>query len=65
MEGAAIAQAACINKIPFCVLRAISDSADGQAQMEYPKFAAMAAERSSAILREFLLRFKFSANAIS
>ena len=43
MEGAAVAQAAYINKVPFGVLRAISDSADGKAQMEYPKFAAMAA----------------------
>lgn len=65
MEGAAVAQAAYVNNIPFCVLRAISDSADGQAQMEYPKFAAMAAERSFAILREFLLHFQTSTNAIS
>ncbi len=57
MEGAAVAQAAYINKVPFGVLRAISDSADGKAQMEYPKFAAMAAARSYAILRVFLQRF--------
>ena len=57
MEGAAVAQAAYINKVPFGVLRAISDSADGKAQMEYPKFAAMATARSYAILRAFLLKF--------
>lgn len=35
MEGAAIAQAAWLNQIPFVIIRAISDKADGSAQMDY------------------------------
>lgn len=54
MEGAAIAHVAFVNNVPFAVLRAISDSASGDAQMEYPKFVAMAAKRSHAIIDAFL-----------
>lgn len=54
MEGAAIAHVAYVNNVPFAVLRAISDSASGDAQMEYPKFVALAAERSHAIIDAFL-----------
>ena len=54
MEGAAVAHVAYINNTPFAVLRAISDSASGDAQMEYPKFVAMAAERSHKIIDEFI-----------
>ena len=46
MEGAAIAQAAYLNNVPFLVIRAFSDKADGSAEMDYPTFEAMAAEHS-------------------
>lgn len=46
MEGAAIAQAAYLNKIPFVILRAISDKADNSAQMDYPTFEKQAIEHS-------------------
>ena len=46
MEGAAIAQAAYLNNVPFLVIRAISDKADGSAEMDYPTFEAQAAEHS-------------------
>ncbi len=46
MEGAAIAQAAYLNQVPFIVIRAISDKADGSATMDYPSFEKMAAENS-------------------
>ena len=54
MEGAAIGQVCYVNKVPFCVLRAISDSADGSSHMDYPVFAKMAAEQSVKLLRSFL-----------
>ena len=38
MEGAAIGQAAYLNKIPYLVIRAISDKADDSAHMDYPAF---------------------------
>ena len=46
MEGCAIAQTAFVNKTPFAVIRAISDSADGEATMDYPTFLPIAAKRS-------------------
>ncbi len=49
MEGAAIAQTAYRNKIPFVILRAISDKADDSAQMDYPTFERLAAERCAAV----------------
>lgn len=46
MEGCAIAQVAFVNNIPFAVVRAISDSADGEATMDYPTFLPIAAKNS-------------------
>ncbi len=54
MEGGAIAQVAALNGLPFAVLRAISDSADGDATLDYPTFASQAAARSVSLLRAFL-----------
>ena len=49
MEGAAIAQTAYRNNIPFVILRAISDKADNSAQMDYPTFEKQAAHRCAAV----------------
>lgn len=46
MEGAAIGQAAYLNEIPFLVVRAISDKADGSAQMDYSEFEKAAVDHS-------------------
>ena len=54
MEGAAVGQVCYVNKVPFCVLRAISDSADGSSHMDYPTFVQMSAEQSVALLRRFM-----------
>lgn len=45
MEGAAIAHTAYRNGVPFVIIRAISDKADDSAEMDYPTFEAIAAER--------------------
>ena len=45
MEGAAIAHAAYRNGVPFVILRAISDKADDSAEMDYPTFERIAAQR--------------------
>lgn len=50
MEGAAIAQAAWRNGIPFAIIRAISDKADGSAEMDYPQFEALAADRCAHVV---------------
>ncbi|MBO5128682.1 MAG: 5'-methylthioadenosine/adenosylhomocysteine nucleosidase [Clostridia bacterium] len=47
MEGAAIGQVCYVNKVPFAVIRAISDDADGGACEDYPAFAKMAAKNSA------------------
>ena len=54
MEGAAVGQVCYVNHVPFCVLRAISDSADGSSHMDYPVFAQMAAQQSVRLLLAFL-----------
>ena len=46
MEGASIAQSAYLNHIPFLVVRAISDKADGSAHMDYAEFEMAAIEHS-------------------
>ena len=47
MEGAAIAHVAFVNGTPFAVIRAMSDSADGEATMDYPTFMPIAAKIST------------------
>jgi adenosylhomocysteine nucleosidase len=46
MEGAAIAQTAYLNQIPFLIVRAISDKADNSAHMDYSVFEAKAIEHT-------------------
>ena len=46
MEGAAIAQAAWLNQVPYLVIRAISDKADGSAEMDYSEFEMKAIEHT-------------------
>ncbi|MCR5468976.1 MAG: 5'-methylthioadenosine/adenosylhomocysteine nucleosidase [Lachnospiraceae bacterium] len=57
MEGAAIAQAAYLNKVPFVVLRAISDKADDSAEMDYPSFERQAAGHCAKLVTEFVGNF--------
>ena len=50
MEGAAIAHACYLNDIPFVVVRAISDKADGSDAELYPVFEEKAAKHCAAIV---------------
>ena len=56
MEGAAIAQAAYLNEIPFLIIRAISDKADDSAGMDYSVFEAQAIRHSVNLLLEMCAR---------
>lgn len=58
MEGAAIAQTAYLNHIPFVIIRAISDKADDSAHMDYPTFEALAIERSVKLMIEMVGQYK-------
>ena len=56
MEGASIAQTCYVNKVPFTLIRSISD-ADGSA-MDYNTFAGKAAEQSIAIVLDVIEKLK-------
>ena len=53
MEGAAMAQVAYLNDIPYIIIRSISDKADGGADLSYEEFLPLAAKNSS----DFVLKF--------
>lgn len=54
MEGAAIAHVCYVNGVRCVVIRAISDSADGSAHMDYGEFVKLAAANSAKILERCL-----------
>ena len=54
MEGAAIAQTAWLNKVPYLVIRAISDKADGSAEMDYSEFEMKAIEHTVRLMTGML-----------
>lgn len=54
MEGAAVAQVAWLNEVPFVVIRAMSDKADGSASVSFDEFLPAAARRS-ALLTEAIV----------
>lgn len=54
MEGAAIAHACYLNRIPFVILRAISDKADGSDIVDYPEFEKKAAHDCAALTESFI-----------
>ena len=58
MEGAAVAQVCHAYNIPFSVLRIISDKADDNANIDFPKFAKHVASEISLIF----FRYLFSAS---
>ena len=57
MEGAAVAHAAVVNKIPFLVIRAISDKADENANVSFETIANIAAHRASLIVKEIISNY--------
>lgn len=56
MEGAAIAQTAYLNKVPFVIIRAISDKADDSATMDYPAFEKQAIIHSVRLVSNMVSR---------
>lgn len=57
MEGAAIGHVCYVNKVPFSVLRAISDKADGTSETDYPAFCKAAAENYIKVICAFADRY--------
>ena len=54
MEGGAIAHACYLNNTPFVIIRAMSDKADGSADVTYDEFVVEAAENSKDIVLKML-----------
>ena len=54
MEGAAIAQVASKNGIPFLIIRIMSDNADGGAVKDYRAFEKEAADRLQKMVKEII-----------
>ena len=54
MEGAAIAQAAYVNGVPFVIVRAISDKADESVIVAYDVFEAQAARHCTSIIEHMV-----------
>lgn len=57
MEGAAVAHTAFVNGTAFAVVRAISDSADGEASMDYPTFLPKAVKISTALTLSLIEKY--------
>jgi adenosylhomocysteine nucleosidase len=53
-EGAATGQVCFLNKVPYVVIRTMSDRADRQAPQEFDRFTQLAARRSQLIVLKML-----------
>lgn len=51
MEGAAIAQVCFLDKVPFIVIRGISDVANGNNKMDFHEYLKMASQKSANLLK--------------
>lgn len=54
MEGAAIAQTCVVNRIPFVIIRSISDKADDSAEVNFAEFTQLAASNSCKLIMKML-----------
>lgn len=54
MEGGAIGHVADINKIPFLIIRSISDNADNNATVSYDEFETIASNNSAKLVLNML-----------
>ncbi|MCW3106013.1 MAG: nucleosidase [Segetibacter sp.] len=58
MEGAAVAQICYQEKVPFIIIRSLSDSADDSAALDFKKYGKVAAENSAMFILEILKLLK-------
>ena len=52
MEGAAIAQVCYLNKVPFIVIRSISDIPNGKNHIDFNQFIKLASKNCAEIIRQ-------------
>lgn len=53
MEGAAIAQVCYLNRVPFLVIRSISDIPNGKNHIDFDKFIKLASKNCAQIIQKF------------
>ena len=58
MEGASIGHVCYVNKVPFGVVRSISDGADDDSHMDYPEFCKIAAKNSTEVIKTFVKEYE-------
>lgn len=58
MEGAAIAHTCYLNKVPFVVIRTISDKADSGVEMNFEEFVNLAARNASKMIESIIEHIK-------
>lgn len=56
MEGASIAQVCFLDKIPFLVIRSITDKKDGSAKVDFETFLESSSKKAANILKELLCK---------
>ena len=54
MEGGAVGHVCYRNKVPYAVLRSISDDMNHNEFLDFEKFKVLAAEHSIKVMKEFL-----------
>ncbi len=54
MEGGAIGHVCIQNGIPFCIIRCLSDTADGESSLNFAEFSDIAGEKSGKIMIRML-----------
>ena len=57
MEGASIAQVCFLDKIPFLVIRSITDKQDGSSKIDFEKFLEISSKVAANILKEVLKKY--------
>ena len=57
MEGASIAQTCFLDKIPFLVIRSITDKLDGSSKIDFEKFLESSSKVAASILKEVLKKY--------
>ncbi len=58
MEGASVAQVCVVNRLPFLIIRSISDRADSTAKVDFEAFAHKAAKNSLAIVDHVIKNYR-------
>lgn len=55
MEGAAVAQVCYLDKIPFIIIRSISDKPNGKNNITFDEYLELASKRCAIILKKFIV----------